>query len=85
MKKKLVLSMAAVLLALVLRWYASIGLPTDYDKCVYFPAVQYYTDSVRRDPSERIPNVTFSYEHSALAKMGFRTVLAKFPSRGPDG
>jgi hypothetical protein len=79
MKKKLVLSMAAVFLALVIRRYASIGLPIGYDKYAYFTAARYYADAIRRHQWERVPEVSFSCEHPALAKVIFGAVLAKFP------
>jgi len=80
MKKKLVLSMAEVFLTLVLRWYASIGLLTDYDKCIYFTAARYCADAIRRHQLERVPDVSFSYEHPALTKKIFGAIIAKFPS-----
>ncbi len=83
MKKKLILSLTAVCLALVLRWYASISLPTDYDEAVYYTAARYYADAFRTQQWTLIPAITFNYEHPPLAKILYGAVLAHFPSDGP--
>jgi hypothetical protein len=83
MNKKLALTLTAVILALVLRWYASINLPTDYDESVYFTAARYYADAIRTREWNRIPEITFNYEHPGFAKLLYGAVLANFPSDGP--
>jgi hypothetical protein len=83
MRKKVVFALAVTISALLLRWYASITLPTDYDEPVYYTAARYYADALRKGQLERIPEVTYNYEHPILAKLIYGTVLSWVPSDGP--
>ncbi|TRZ53032.1 hypothetical protein D4S03_02520, partial [bacterium] len=83
MKKKIFLALTAAIMALLLRWYAAISLPTDYDEPVYYTAARYYADAIRTNQLTRIPQVTYNYEHPALAKLAYGAVLSWLPSDGP--
>jgi len=83
MRKKIFLALTAAVLALLLRWYAAISLPTDYDEPVYFTAARYYEDAIRTGHLDRIPQVTYNYESPALVKLVYGTVLSWLPSDGP--
>lgn len=82
MKKKLFFAIAVVLFALVLRLYAAVLLPTDYDEPVYFTAARYYAHAIQKDELEKIPAVDFNYEHPALAKIVYGAALSVLPYDG---
>ncbi len=83
MKKKVAFALAAAILALLLRWFASITLPTDYDEPVYYTAARFYADAIRKGQPGRIPEISYNYEHPALVKLAYGTVLSWLPSDGP--
>jgi hypothetical protein len=83
MKKRWLMVLTAVLMALALREYATVRLPTDYDESVYFTAARYYADAIRNRDWIRIPKVAANYENPVLMKTVYGVVLSQFPSDGP--
>ena len=83
MKKKALFVLGVSILAFLLRWYASNSLPIDYDEPVYYTAARFYADAIRTGHRDRIPQVDYNYEHPALAKLVYGTVLSLLPPDGP--
>lgn len=82
MKKKIFFAFMIIFLALSLRLYAAIKLPTDYDEPVYYTAARYYAKAIQTDHLESIPAAEFNYEHPTLAKLTYGAVLSMLPNDG---
>ncbi len=82
MKKKIFFAFVIIVLALSLRLYAAIQLPTDYDEPVYYTAARYYAKAIQTDHLESISAAEFNYEHPTLAKLTYGAVLSILPNDG---
>ena len=82
MKKKVVIAFFVILLAFILRAYAALTLPTDYDEPVYYTAARYYAAAIQQGKPEQIATVDYNYEHPAFTKLLYGGVLALLPSDG---
>jgi len=82
MKKKIFIVFIIIFLALSLRLYAAIQLPTDYDEPVYYTAARYYAKAIQTNHLGSIPTTEFNYEHPTLAKLTYGAVLSMLPNDG---
>ncbi|HEX7973851.1 MAG TPA: NBR1-Ig-like domain-containing protein [Anaerolineales bacterium] len=79
MIKKLALIILIGILALFLRWYASVSLSIDYDEPTYYKAASAYATAFRTGQPGQILQYSFNYEHPILAKLIYGAVLAVLP------
>src|SRR3990172_8303739 len=79
MIKKIAIVLAIGILALFLRWYAAVSLPTDYDEPLYYKAAQAYADAIRCHQPGQILGYSYNLEHPVLAKLVYGFVLAYLP------
>ena len=74
------------ILALFLRWYAAVSLPTDYDEPLYYKAAHAYAAAIRIHQPDQILQYSYNFEHPVLAKLVYGVVLAYLsPDNMPTG
>ena len=70
---------AIVIVGLATRMRAVALLPIDFDEDDYLRAAQLYASIIRKGSWHELPNVSFTSEHPALAKLLYGLILATLP------